>query len=119
MITQNEIQELQKLRKQITQLQARAERLRKKVLRKHNHYEDIEPGNLSVEVKLQRANAFSYKALLAGIGRTRLRELQSQIRPTEYQVINIVKSKAQRVPVEPAFSDFDSECDYDYDEEWD
>ena len=95
MITQTEIRRLQDLRKQIAQLQAKEKSLRQRVLRKHDRFEDTEPG------------------------RTKLRELQTLVEPTEYQVINIVKSKRQHVQFEPASSEIYGIYDDDFDEEWD
>jgi hypothetical protein len=101
MITQNEIRKLQKLRKQISRLQAEEKSLRSKVLRKHNRFDNIEAGILTVEVSSRQAEVFSRKAILASLGRAGLRELQANVNLTEYQVVSIVKSKFERVRFEP------------------
>ena len=111
MITQTEIQKLQKLRKEISQLQAEETSLRSRVLQKHNNFDEIEFGPLSVEVSSQQRRVFTHKALLAGVGRDMYRELKANVTPTKFQVVKIVESTFVSAS---GFAEDDSEDEPEY-----
>ena len=89
MITQTEIQRLQRLRRQICKLEEKEKALGSQILQKYDNFEEVEPGVFSIEVNLQRSMVFSNDALLAAIGRNRLRNLKARVQPTECQVVNV------------------------------